>query len=30
MRNDRVFGDDDDAVADEVKFVVNVFGFAGG
>ena len=30
MRNDRIFGDDDDAVADEIKFVVNIFTFSGG
>ena len=30
MRDDAVFGDDDDAVADEIKGVVHVFRFAGG
>ena len=30
MRDDRVFGDDDDAVADEVFFVIHVFRLASG
>src|SRR5579884_3694551 len=30
MRNDAVFWDDDDSVADEIKRVVHVLGFAGG
>jgi len=30
VRDDGVFGDDDDAVADVAEFVVELFGFAGG
>lgn len=30
MGDDAVFGDDDDAVADVVEGVIDVFGFAGG